>query len=61
MSTSENTAVTGKPSNWNLPNALTTLRIVLVPFYGWALLYDNGDSVTWLRFGRVDHRHACRG
>ncbi|MBM7520089.1 CDP-diacylglycerol--glycerol-3-phosphate 3-phosphatidyltransferase [Nocardioides nitrophenolicus] len=36
-----------KPSNWNLPNALTTLRIVLVPFYGWALLYDGGDSITW--------------
>lgn len=36
-----------QPSNWNLPNALTTLRIVLVPFYGWALLYDGGDSVTW--------------
>ena len=47
MSTSENTAVTGTPSNWNVPNALTTLRIVLVPFYGWALLHDGGDSVTW--------------
>lgn len=35
------------PSNWNLPNALTTLRIFLVPFYGWALLYDGGDSITW--------------
>lgn len=34
-------------SNWNLPNALTTLRIVLVPFFGWALLMDGGDSVTW--------------
>ena len=34
-------------SNWNIPNALTTLRIVLVPFYGWALLVDGGDSVTW--------------
>ena len=34
-------------SNWNVPNALTTLRIVLVPFYGWALLVDGGDSVTW--------------
>lgn len=34
-------------SNWNLPNALTTLRIVMVPFYGWALLVDGGDSVTW--------------
>ncbi|CAM3243682.1 CDP-diacylglycerol--glycerol-3-phosphate 3-phosphatidyltransferase [Nocardioides dubius] len=34
-------------SNWNLPNALTTLRIVMVPFFGWALLQDGGDSVTW--------------
>jgi CDP-diacylglycerol--glycerol-3-phosphate 3-phosphatidyltransferase len=35
------------PSNWNLPNALTTLRIVMVPFFGWALLVDGGDSVAW--------------
>ena len=34
-------------SNWNLPNALTTLRIAAVPFFGWALLMDGGDSVTW--------------
>lgn len=34
-------------SNWNVPNALTTLRIVMVPFYGWALLHDGGDSVMW--------------
>ena len=36
-----------RPSNWNLPNALTTLRILSVPFYGWALLVDGGDSVLW--------------
>ncbi|MDF9717581.1 CDP-diacylglycerol--glycerol-3-phosphate 3-phosphatidyltransferase [Nocardioides sp. ChNu-153] len=36
-----------KVSNYNLPNALTTLRIVLVPFFGWALLVDGGDSVLW--------------
>jgi len=41
------TPSTGKPSNLNLPNVLTTLRIVLVPFFGWALLYDGGDSITW--------------
>jgi CDP-diacylglycerol--glycerol-3-phosphate 3-phosphatidyltransferase len=34
-------------SNLNLPNALTTLRIVMVPFFGWALLVDGGDSVLW--------------
>jgi CDP-diacylglycerol--glycerol-3-phosphate 3-phosphatidyltransferase len=36
-----------KVSNWNLPNYLTTLRIVMVPFFGWALLHDGGDSVLW--------------
>ena len=36
-----------KVSNLNLPNALTTLRIVLVPFFGWALLIDGGDSSLW--------------
>ena len=36
-----------KPSNYNLPNALTTLRIALVPFFGAALLMDAGDSIAW--------------
>ena len=44
---SEPTPVVEKPSNWNLPNFLTTLRIVLVPFFGWALLVDGGESGTW--------------
>ncbi|HET9827128.1 MAG TPA: CDP-alcohol phosphatidyltransferase family protein [Nocardioidaceae bacterium] len=35
------------PSNWNLPNALTALRIAMVPFFGWALLVDGGGAVTW--------------
>ena len=34
-------------SNLNLPNLLTTLRIVMVPFYGWAVLVDGGDSILW--------------
>ena len=34
-------------SNFNIANVLTTLRIVMVPFFGWALLHDGGDSVTW--------------
>ena len=38
---------TVKPSNWNVPNALTTLRIVAVPFFAWALLMDGGDSTLW--------------
>ncbi len=35
------------PSNWNVPNALTTLRIVMVPFFAWALLIDDGQSTGW--------------
>jgi len=38
---------TGTQSNLNLPNVLTTLRIVMVPFFGWALLQDGGDSMLW--------------
>ncbi len=34
-------------SNWNVPNALTTLRIAMVPFFGWALLVDGGESNGW--------------
>jgi len=30
-------ATNGQISSWNLPNALTTLRILLVPFFIWAL------------------------
>ncbi len=41
------TETTPQVSNWNLPNVLTTLRIVLVPFFAWALLVDGGDSITW--------------
>jgi CDP-diacylglycerol--glycerol-3-phosphate 3-phosphatidyltransferase len=33
--------------NWNLPNVLTGLRILLVPVYGYALLHDGGESVGW--------------
>jgi CDP-diacylglycerol--glycerol-3-phosphate 3-phosphatidyltransferase len=41
------TETTATTSNLNLPNLLTTLRIVMVPFFGWALLHDGGDSVLW--------------
>ena len=34
-------------SNFNLPNALTTLRILLVPVFGWALLAHDYDSIGW--------------
>jgi CDP-diacylglycerol---glycerol-3-phosphate 3-phosphatidyltransferase len=33
--------------NWNLPNLLTGLRIVLVPVFGVALLHEGGGSILW--------------
>ncbi len=35
------------PSPWNLPNALTVLRILLVPVFGWLLLTHGGDSTGY--------------
>ncbi|MFJ3958707.1 CDP-diacylglycerol--glycerol-3-phosphate 3-phosphatidyltransferase [Arthrobacter sp. NPDC090010] len=32
---------------WNLPNILTMLRIVLVPFFAWFLLADDGAQGPW--------------
>jgi CDP-diacylglycerol--glycerol-3-phosphate 3-phosphatidyltransferase len=32
------------PSNWNLPNALTTLRIFMVPVFAWFLLKQDGNE-----------------
>lgn len=36
-------------SPWNLPNALTVLRILLVPLFGWLLLTEGGQdtSMRW--------------
>lgn len=38
-----------RPTDWNVPNALTVLRILLVPVYGALLLHDDG-SQPWWRF-----------
>ncbi len=33
-----------RPSNFNIANALTALRILLVPVFGWLLLTDGGSE-----------------
>jgi CDP-diacylglycerol---glycerol-3-phosphate 3-phosphatidyltransferase len=45
--TDAQTPVPSQASNLNIANVLTTLRIVMVPFFAWALLQDGGDSVLW--------------
>ena len=44
------------PSPWNVANALTVLRVVLVPLFGWLLLREGGDDdasrvVAFVTFG----------
>jgi CDP-diacylglycerol---glycerol-3-phosphate 3-phosphatidyltransferase len=36
-----------KPSNWNIANALTVLRLVLVPVFLIQLLYQDGQNDAW--------------
>jgi len=44
-----------QPSNLNIANALTVVRIVGVPFFGWLLLTQDGESIgfrvaSWVAF-----------
>jgi CDP-diacylglycerol---glycerol-3-phosphate 3-phosphatidyltransferase len=46
------------PSNLNIANFLTVLRIAGVPLFGWLLLTQDGDSVqmrvwSWIAFGAL--------
>ncbi len=34
-------------SSWNLPNALTAVRIALVPVFAWLLFAEGGDDPAW--------------
>ncbi|GII99420.1 CDP-diacylglycerol--glycerol-3-phosphate 3-phosphatidyltransferase/cardiolipin synthase [Sediminihabitans luteus] len=34
-------------SSWNAANAVTVVRIALVPFFAWALLADGGHEAGW--------------
>lgn len=39
--------VAPQASPWNLPNALTVLRILMVPLFGWLLLAHGGEDTAW--------------
>jgi CDP-diacylglycerol--glycerol-3-phosphate 3-phosphatidyltransferase len=40
----------GRSANWNLPNAITVVRILLAPAFFWMVLADDGRD-GWLRWG----------
>lgn len=42
-----NVTANAAPSNWNLPNVLTVLRIAGVPLFLWLLLQESGNSDSW--------------
>ncbi|MEJ5927065.1 CDP-diacylglycerol--glycerol-3-phosphate 3-phosphatidyltransferase [Corynebacterium sp. H128] len=37
-----------KTSNWNLPNVLTSLRIIAVPLFVWLVLKADHSDTTWM-------------
>ncbi|MFP3581089.1 CDP-diacylglycerol--glycerol-3-phosphate 3-phosphatidyltransferase [Arthrobacter sp. fls2-241-R2A-200] len=48
MTTAEGDTTASRSSDiWNLPNILTMLRIVLVPFFIWFLLADDSRNGLW--------------
>lgn len=55
MSSAKTPEGTPKPSNLNLPNALTTLRIVMVPFFVWFLVAGGhlGEVSMGMRWAAV--------
>lgn len=38
---------TTQVSNWNIANALTVARIVMVPVFAWVLLHADGNDSAW--------------
>lgn len=47
MSATASPSRNGSPSNWNIANALTALRIALVPLFAALLLHDDGQDAGW--------------
>ncbi|GGK64585.1 CDP-diacylglycerol--glycerol-3-phosphate 3-phosphatidyltransferase [Ornithinimicrobium pekingense] len=39
--------VAPRATPWNVPNALTVLRILMVPVFGWLLLAHGGEDTAW--------------
>lgn len=37
-----------KHSNWNLPNALTSIRIIVIPLFAWLVLRGDDQHTGWM-------------
>jgi CDP-diacylglycerol--glycerol-3-phosphate 3-phosphatidyltransferase len=49
VTSTDHDGAVSKPSNWNLPNAITVVRILLAPVFFAMLLIDGGTD-GWLRW-----------
>ena len=47
MSGQQQQAPAKQPSNWNVPNVLTSLRIIVIPVFAWLVLKGNNHHVGW--------------
>ncbi len=41
----------GKPSNFNLPNVLTSLRILFIPLFAWLVIEGDNQHAGWMWWG----------
>ena len=48
MSGQQQQAPAKQPSNWNVPNVLTSLRIIVIPVFAWLVLKGNNHHVGWM-------------
>ena len=37
-----------KPSNLNVPNILTSIRILAIPLFAWLVLRSEGQHMSWM-------------
>lgn len=37
-----------KPSNFNVPNVLTSLRIIVIPLFAWLVISGDGQHASWI-------------
>ncbi|ALU21681.1 CDP-diacylglycerol--glycerol-3-phosphate 3-phosphatidyltransferase [Corynebacterium pseudotuberculosis] len=36
------------PSNFNVPNVLTSLRIIVIPLFAWLVISSDGQQASWM-------------
>ena len=48
MSGQQQQAPAKQPSNWNVPNVLTSLRIIVIPVFAWLVLKGNNHHAGWM-------------